>query len=136
MNPVLMVAANVAGVAVFIGGIAVCVWFDQRGKTRRRELEHAERMLAIEHGRPLDDAAVARSKALGAIGVAVPVVSLSAGAMGSFVALAFKDPWFQFAAFAVNWVICGAVALVVVPTVLMRFRERPSADRPPDVDDE
>ena len=50
MDPVLMIVANVAGVAVLFGGIALLVWLDQRGKTRRRELEHVEWMRAIELG--------------------------------------------------------------------------------------
>lgn len=118
-----MIVANVLGLAVFIGGIAVCVRYDQQGKTRRRELESAERMRAIELGMPLNDAAVARYKALGAIGVAVPIVSLSAAAIGSYFALLFKEPEWQFGLIAVIWVVCGTICLVVLPTVTAGLRE-------------
>lgn len=123
MEPWAIVAANVLGVAAFFGSIALCVRFDQQGKTRRRELEHAERMRAIELGRPLDDAAVARYQALGAVGVAVPIASLSAGAIGSWVALLFKEPEWRFGALVIIWMVCGAVCLVVVPVVAARLRQ-------------
>jgi len=125
-----VIVANVLGVAVFFGGIALCVRFDQQGKTRRRELEHAERMRAIELGRPLDDAAVARYQALGAVGVVVPIVGLSAAAIGSCFALLFKEPEWRFGSLAVIWVVCGAVCLAVVPVVAAKLRELPPRPAP------
>lgn len=125
MDGLAVVAANIGGMALFIGGIALCVRFDQQGKSRRRELEHAERMRAIELGRPLEDAAVARYHALGAIGVAVPVSALSAAAIGSGFALAFQQPEWRFGALAVVWAVAGAATLAAVPAVLARLRERP-----------
>ena len=125
-----IIAANVLGVAVFFGGIALCVRFDQQGKTRRRELEHAERMRAIELGRPLDDAAVARYQALGAVGVAVPIVSLSSAAVGSCFALLFREPEWRFGALTVIWLVCGAVCLAVLPAVTVRLRESPPRPAP------
>lgn len=121
-----MMLTNVFGIAAFFGGIALCVRFDQQGKTRRRELEHIERMRAIELGQPLDDAAVARNQALGAIGVAVPIVSLSAAVLGSCFALVIKEPTWQFGAIAIVWVVCGAVCLAVLPSVAARLRESPT----------
>ncbi len=123
MEPWAIVAANVLGVATFFGGIALCVRFDQQGKTRRRELEHAERMRAIELGRPLDDAVVARYQALGAVGVAVPIACLSAAVIVSCFAMMFKEPEWKFGAMAVVWMVCGAVCLAVLPAVAARLRE-------------
>lgn len=125
MEPWPMVAANVLSVAAIFGGIALCVRFDQQGKTRRRELEHAERMRAIELGRSLDDAAVARYQALGAVGVAVPIASLSAAAIGSCFALQFQEPEARFWAVAVIWLVCGPVCLAVLPSVAARLHESP-----------
>jgi MFS family permease len=92
-------------------------------------------MRAIELGRPLDDTAVARSKALGAIGVAVPVVSMSAGVVGSCIALGFGEPLWRFAAFFVNWIVCGAVCVTVVPLLVHRMRVPPPSAESPDPDD-
>lgn len=134
MEPWAIITANVLGAATFFGGIALCVRFDQQGKTRRRELEHAERMRAIELGRPPTDAAVARYQALGAIGVAVPIASLSAAAIGSCFALLFKEPEWRFGALAVIWLVCGAVCLAVLPVVAARLREPPTGQRRQDAE--
>ena len=122
---VIIIVTNVLGVAVIFGGIALCVRFDQQGKTRRREMEHAERMRAIELGRPLDDAAVSRYQALGAVGVVVPIVSLSAAVIGSCFALVLKEPHWRFGGLVVVWVTCGAVCLAVLPAIAARLRESP-----------
>ena len=131
---IVQLLGNVLGATVFFGCIALCVRFDQQRKTRRRELEHSERMRAIELGRPLDHAGVARYQALGAVGVAVPIASLSAAAIGSCFALLFKEPEWRFGAVAVIWVVCGAVCLAILPVVAARLREsphRPAADAAP-----
>lgn len=121
-----VVAANVIGVGVMFGGIALCVRFDQQGKTRRRELEHVERLRAIELGRPLEDAAVARYKALGAIGVGVPIASLSAAVMGTaFCMHLITSMDWRLVAFAVNWIVCGAVCITALQLVGQRFRQPP-----------
>lgn len=134
MDPWLIVAANALGCGVLFAGIALCVYFDQRGKTRRRELEHLERMRVIELGRPLEDAAVTRNKALGAIGVAVPIVSISGAVVGSCIALAIEMPW-RIAAFVVNWIVCGAVCVAVLPLLVRHMRVPPPSAEPPDPDD-
>ena len=120
-----MVVVNLTTWGTLMGVIAFCVRHDQRGKMRRRELEHEERMRAIAAGVGLDDAAVARYRALGAVGVAVPVTSLSVAVAGSCFALAFDEPQFQFGLLAVVWVVCGAVALAALPATVARLRESP-----------
>lgn len=134
MDPWLIVAANVLGWGVILGSISLCVYFDQQGKTRRRKLEHAERMRALELGRPLDDAAVARNKALGAIGVAVPIVSISGAVVGSCVALGIEMPW-RLAAFLVNWIVCGAVCVAVLPLIVRRLSVPPPGGDPAEPDE-
>lgn len=124
MDPWALVVANVLGGTVFFGGIALCVRFDQQGKTRRRELEHAERMRAIELGRPLDDAETARMKALGAVGVATPIASLSAAVVGSLFVYGIEESAWRFAALAVVWGVCGLVAVAAVPAVVARLKRR------------
>ena len=123
MVPWAILVTNVLGSIIFFGGIALCVRFDQQGKTKRRKLEHAERMRAIELGRPLNDVAVARYQALGAVGVAAPIASLSAAAIGSCFALMFDAPEWRFATVAVVWVVCGAVCLAALPVGFLRLRE-------------
>ena len=131
MEPWALIAANVLGVATLFAGIALCVRFDQQGKTRRRTLEHAERMRAIESGRPPDDASVARYQALGAVGVAVPVASLSAAVIGGGLALYFREPEWRFAALAVIWLVSGGVCLTVLPRVVSQLQERPTGPSRP-----
>lgn len=59
MNALAIIALNLTTWGILVGGIVFCVRHEQRGKARRRELEHDERMRAIELGVPPDDAAVA-----------------------------------------------------------------------------
>ena len=122
MEHAAVVLANAVGVVGFFGSIAVCVWLDQRGKTRRRELEHDERMKAIELGRPLDDATVARTQALGAVGVAVPIATMSAACIGSLFAFMFDESVWRFTTLAVVWAVCGIICLTVLPIVLAKLR--------------
>ena len=135
MNDLPTAIVNAGMILGAFGGIVLCVRYDQRGRSRRRELEHAERMRALELDRPLEDAATARYKALGAVGVAVPIASLSAAVIGSCFAFVFKDPPMQFATFAVTWASAAAVCVAVLPAVVARLRESPpGADEPDDAD--
>jgi hypothetical protein len=92
---------DVSGMWVGLGGASVIVlmmvfglvvvWIDQRGKTRQREIEHTERMKSLELGRPLQDAPVARAKALGNIGVAVPVTAFVCALLATAALVAAKE---------------------------------------------
>src|SRR5262245_52114725 len=55
-------SAALAVLALF-AGLALLIWVDARGKTKERELAHAERLKALELGQPLPDADVARARA-------------------------------------------------------------------------
>ena len=131
MQSLVILASNILGAAIFIGGITLWVRFDQQGKTRRRELEHAERMRALELGRPLDDAAVARHKALGAIGVAVPITSLSAALVVSMFVLAMRELDERVLILAGVWGVCGTICLTTIPVVLALLRGRPNPQPAP-----
>ena len=117
----ILLLANLLGLTLFIGGIALCVRFDQQGKTRRRELEHVERMRAIELGQPPDDAEIARCQALGAIGVGVSIASFSAATLGSCFAFVIQEPLWRFLVLAVVWPVCGLIPLVALPLVIVRL---------------
>lgn len=119
-----IILGNTIMLIVFFGGIALCVRFDQQGKTRRRELEHAERMRAIQLNQPLDYAALARYQALGAIGVVVPIITLTAATIGSCFAFVFREPQYQFGLLAIIWLVSGLICLATLPAVLDRLRER------------
>lgn len=119
-----MVLGNAVAASAVFGGIALCVRFDQRGKTRRRELEHTERLRAIELGWRPDDAAVAHRQAAGAVGVGVPIASLSAAVIGSCFGVMFQEsPWLCATFLAVVWLVCGAVGLSAVIVAGRRLRE-------------
>jgi hypothetical protein len=98
---------TIVAMLVFFAGVCVCVWLDQRGKTRRREMDHVERMRAIELGRPLDDAEVARSQALGSIAVAVGISSFAAAVLATFVILTLMDADERLRILVVIWPLCA-----------------------------
>ena len=91
------------------GGIALCVWLDQRGKTKRRELEHVERLRALELGRPLEDAETARADALGSIGVSLGVTCFAAAAVATCFVLYLLESDLRVHLLLAIWVICGLV---------------------------
>jgi len=129
----LMIAGQILGIVAFFGMIAVFVWLDQRGKTQRRQLEHAERMRALDRGVPLQDAETARWNALGAIGVAVPVSAFSAAALAT--GLLMIKPEIAFVALVVLWPVAGVVSLVSTLVVLAYFRDRPRPTPPQPFDE-
>src|SRR5262249_41703308 len=82
----------------FFGGLALLVWVSHKGKgekkrlkhereLQQRQMEHAERLKALELGLPLPDAEVARANAdrsrywaAGLVGVLVPLFMTGAAA--------------------------------------------------------
>ena len=108
----LVIFQLLAPVAIF-GWIALMVFIDQRGRTKRRELEKIERMRALELGQLPDDAAVARAHAAGAIGVVSVLGSLVAALIATPLLLYFPprgEP--QWVLAIVVWSITGTIALV------------------------
>lgn len=116
-------------VSVVFAGIGVLVWLDQRGKTVRRELENQERMLALERGLPLDDAAITRYRTLGAIALTVPIVAFVVALTTTSLMFAFKEqydwPWWLL---TVIWGVAGIVSVVTVATTVGRM-DRPGRGR-------
>jgi hypothetical protein len=102
-----------AMVALLIVVVGVAVALEYKRATRRRELEHVERMKAIECGYPLPDESSARHKLLGAIGVIVPAASLAAAAWSTQLILGREDYGAPRWLLPVIWGVSGVVALVV-----------------------
>jgi hypothetical protein len=123
----LTLLANALAIAAFFGGLAAVIYLDHLGKARRRQLEHTERMRALELGQPLDDVSLSRTRALMVIGIVVPLTALGAAVGGSAVALCL-EPRYRFPAWALIWSICGAIVIVTMPIVLRRF---PTTTNPP-----
>jgi hypothetical protein len=116
-------------VALF-AAIVVWAWLDQRGRVRRRELEHAERLRALELGRPLEDAETARAEALGAIGVAVGVSSFAAAALATCFIL-YLELELRFLILLIVWPVCalaGAGTAILCVHALGPAKFAPSAD--------
>ena len=80
-------------------------------------------MRALELGRPLEDAEVARYKALGAIGVAVPIASMSAAMIGTSFVFMFQEAEYRYKALVVIWLVCGVMGLISFPAVIKRLKE-------------
>lgn len=123
-----LVAANVVSTGVLCGGIALCIRAGEQGRARRRELEHAERMRALELGRPIDNASAERHRALGAVGVVVPIFTMLAVAAVCMEARRFEEPGLRFGALAVVWLVGGVVCLYstwAVTTGLQRPADPP-----------
>jgi len=116
---------GVAGLAVFLGGIALLVWIDGRNKAQERQLTHAERLKSLEMGQPLPDAEVARARAASqrawAVGLTATLVPLGlAGTAVATTALVFHAaaPRVHVPLLCVIWGICGVVGLVAATTAL------------------
>jgi hypothetical protein len=125
---------------VLFAGIVLCVWLDQRGKTRRRQMEHVERMRALELGRSLDDAATSRADALAAIGASIGISSFAAAALATcfmiYYPLEALDGKASFYLLLLIWPVCalaaGGVALACIITLgWHRPAEGESADETP-----
>lgn len=116
--------AGVLGSVAFFGGIGFLMWLDARGKQKQRELEHTERMKALEMGQPLPDADIAQSNAvrarawaLGAIGVFVPFIMVCAAIVATVLSHNYLDPIVSpamlLAIQCTAWGVCGLVSLVI-----------------------
>jgi hypothetical protein len=119
---ILAFAGGMIGLLFLFLGVAI--WFDNKRGVRRRELEHVERIKAIECGYPLPDEDSARHKMLGAIGVLVPAASLTAAAWATQLILAREDYIAPRWLLAVVWGVAGLVALVVGAVAAAGLRPR------------
>ncbi len=124
------------GSIVFFGGIALITWIDQRGKTRRREIEHTERMKSIELGHNLPDAEVARAQAERArartavlTATLVPLFMALAAVGGTVVTLL----WIEASGILIPvlctlWGVCGVVCIVTVSVTMGTIERTPKHD--------
>ena len=122
---VSLVVLILVGAVIFFAGLAVLIGLASRGKTKRREIEHRERLRQIELGQPLRDATVAKFKALGLIGVGVPVCSMGMGTLATFFLVGMRsgrEYSDRPALLIVIWVVCGLLALTSVQGVLSRIQ--------------
>ena len=119
---ILAFAGGMIGLLFLFLGVAI--WFDNKRGVRRRELEHVERIKAIECGYPLPDEDSARHKMLGAIGVLVPAASLTAAAWVTQLILAREDYGAPRWLLAIVWGVAGVVALVVGAVAAAGLRPR------------
>lgn len=109
---------------VALGVIVLGTWLQSKQKSRERELEHVERMKAIECGYPLSDENSARHKMLGAVGVIVPAASLAAAAWATYLILGREDFVAPRWLLAVVWGVSGLVALTVGQAAVAGLRPR------------
>src|SRR5204863_339125 len=98
------------------------LWLHQRDEAQKREKSHAERMRSLELGLPLPDAQVARSAALGRIGIAVPLATLAAAVTATQLLLPLRDSSAFAWVLATVWVVCGIVGIVALQATIARLR--------------
>jgi hypothetical protein len=148
MEVILGGIAAALGSLGFFGGIALLVWAGNKGEAekkklqheqdlKQREMEHAERLKALELGQTLPDGEVARAhaersrfRAAGLVAVLVPL-AMGGAAVGS-TPIILNHSWegsFQGVLYAV-WGVCGLVSLVTVVNCIsvLNRREKKPAD--------
>src|SRR5205823_5905816 len=151
MEMILGGIAGALGSLGFFGGIALLVWAGNKGEAekkklqherelKQREIEHTERLKALELGQPLPDAEVARAqaersrfRAAGLVAVLVPL-AMGGAAVGS-TPIILNHSWegnFQGVLYAV-WGVCGLVSLATVTNCISvlnrRDKRQPEAEK-------
>lgn len=134
-------AAAVSVLALF-GGIALLMWVDARGKGQERQLAHTERLKALEVGRALPDADVARAQAeasrawaAATVGFLVPLGVMGAAIGATALVFNHAESRVHLPLLATIWGVCGVVSLTAVASALacVRRQSRPGpAERRPD----
>ncbi len=107
------IAGIVLGYIAVIGGLSIAplaIIMGIRHDRRKRELEHAERMRALELGRrlPQDEPWLSAGKIGALIAILVPVGAFGAAWQTSQVAGYHEDPWFASAGVGTVAVVCGS----------------------------
>ena len=122
--------AMIAGVAIVMIVVGLPVILGIRSEMRKREMEHTERMRAIELGRPLpgDGGWSSPARLALAIGAGVPIGTLGIAwlaAVSTDEATAFI--WPSAGAIGVAAVICGTVLAARIPHESSRIAPDPHA---------
>jgi hypothetical protein len=128
----MLALAGAFGTFAFFAGVALCNWVDQRGKARQRDLEHTERMKALEVGQPLPDAEVARARAesvrsqsAAAVAICVPLVMVLAATFTTIVGVTRPEGvWSYLPLLIVVWAVTGLVSVITVRLSLVVLRRR------------
>jgi hypothetical protein len=116
---------SVLGIVTFFGSIGLLMWIDQRGKAEGQRQQHEQRLRALELGRELPDAAVARAAASSSrawaaalVGFFVPLMALGAGVGATALVLAQAAEGIHLALLCTIWGVAGLICIVAVATSL------------------
>jgi hypothetical protein len=144
--------AGALGLIGLFGGLALLIWVGNKGETekrrlkqelelQRRQMEHAERLKALESGLPLPDADLAlarveqvRAGVAAAVGLVVPVVTVGGAVAGTAIVLSMAQPQHHLPVLCVIWACSGVASLVTATTslgVLASGRRRANSARGP-----
>ncbi len=142
--------AGALGLFAVFGGIALMIWVGNKGETekrklkhdedvQRRQLEHTERLKALEAGFPLPDADLAYARAdvvragvAAAIGIAVPVVTIGGAVAATAMVLSMAGPELHLPVLCVIWASAGLVSLctAVISLAAVASRRRAATTTP------
>jgi hypothetical protein len=133
------IAGIVLGYISVIGGLAIAplaIIVGCRLKQRNRELEHIERMKALEFGRslPQDEPWLSPTKIGAAIGIVVPLAGFAAAVEATQRAGYQETVWIAAAMVGVAGVICGAI--LVLSSLRHRAAPSESSQAKPYVEDD
>ena len=126
MDYSIMIFAGVM-LGMFIVFAALAVWLDGKRKARQRELEHIERLKAIECGYPLQEEESGRHKMVGGFGITTPIIAMMAATWTTEEILKFSDAQAPRWLLAVVWGVCGVVSLGVGLAAVFALRSQKSA---------
>jgi hypothetical protein len=126
-------AGLVLGFISVIGGLAIApfaIWYGGRLSHRKRELEHMERMRAMELGRtlPQDEPWLSPAKIGAMIAVAVPLVAFISAAVTTSEAGFHDGVWIAAAMAGTAAVICGSI--LVASSVKKTQQIDPPGEKP------
>ena len=114
----VLILLPLAGIVAFVLVIGLPIILGIRSEARRREMEHLERMRAIEVGRPFADEPgwwTPARMAIG-IGIGVPIGVFAIGLIAAETSGAAPFIWPSAAAVGVAAVICGTILAVRIPS--------------------
>jgi hypothetical protein len=134
--------AGALGVFAFFGGIALLIWVGNKGESekrklkhdedmQRRQMEHTERLKALEAGFPLPDADLAfartervRAAVAAAIGITVPAVMVGCAVGATALVLLFADSSLHLPVLCVIWGCAGLASFVTAVTSIASLSAR------------
>jgi hypothetical protein len=114
------IAGIVLGFIAVIGGLAIgpfAIYYGGRQQLRKRQLEHIERMKALEFGRvlPQDESWLSPHKIGALIGVVVPIGAFVPAWLATQQAGYHETVWIAAAMVGMAGVICGSILVLSTP---------------------